>query len=371
MFGIVKWMACVCLSVAVPGLLQSAGIAQIISYKVSTEDVYIGRYTTNERIREVVANPSKFKHFSYAISIPSKTFNEHYEFFLQNEAALLSLRVVYATNDDVQKLTDLQHLRSLSLLGCTAHDFRPLTKLKKLSGLELANPRLRQFREERLFEQLTNLRTLTLYSVSSLQEAVELPGLRPAASFEEQGLFQLIIHAPQWNPRTRITWPRTLDSLKEFYVRGGRVSVEYDQAQRASISVSRYADDDPAICSDLLRDVIEKSGFYDRRHVTLADVRSRFERANPRLGWQPIVTHDKTDISPLEAFPGVTFLELQGDFYGFDSLKDMRLDQLYFHMDSPTPSAEALEALSEHPTLRKVRQNIESATDKILWERRT
>ncbi len=48
----------------------------------------------------------------------------------------------------------------------------------------------------------------------------------------------------------------------------------------------------------------------------------------------------------------------------------MRLDKVYFDMYSPTPSAEAIEALSEHPTLRKVRKNIESATEKILWERR-
>jgi hypothetical protein len=62
-------------------------------------------------------------------------------------------------------------------------------------------------------------------------------------------------------------------------------------------------------------------------------------------------------------------LNLEGDFYGFESLRDAPLESIYYVMDSPAPSDQTVEVLSKHPTLRSVRKNIESATDEVIWER--
>ncbi len=161
---------------------------------------------------------------------------------------------------------------------------------------------------------------------------------------------------------------REAQKAAELRVLTDRIWFAYLQGQRAEIIISRSAQDDPTLGSTLLKDLIENSGFYDGRQVDEVDLTSRFERPGKPFH-QPIVTHDKTDISPLRAFPELKFLELLGDFYGFESLRDAPLQWIYYVERSPRPSDETVNVLSKHPTLQRVSRNIESATIEVIWER--
>lgn len=78
------------------------------------------------------------------------------------------------------------------------------------------------------------------------------------------------------------------------------------------------------------------------------------------------MTYDKTDLSPLRAFTELTQMDLEGDFCGFENLRDAPLEWIYYVEKSPAPSDQTVELLSKHPTLQRVVKNIESATDEVL-----
>lgn len=353
--------------------MASAVFAQSNTYTVRTvvpqtmwtETYRSGPYTNDEQIRDVITNPAKYLRHSCPIRISSKTFNEYYEFFKQNEKDIRSLLVLGATNDDLEKLSTLDSLLSLDLPVCEADDFRPLARLNKLIVLYISNPNLQQFRQEELLGQLEALRGLTLYNVADLQAALELPGLDPAASLEQKGLMRLTIQSPQLNPCIRVNWPEKLEPLHEFSVVGERIFFSYVHGRRANIIIGRYRSDARTICTTLLRDVIEKSGFYDRRKVIDVDLESRYVVPDGSYA----VEYDLTDISPLKAFSDLKYLTLTGDFYGFEHLTNVPLQSIYITEMSPFPSQQALEAMSKHPTLKKVTKVIESATEKVLWQR--
>jgi hypothetical protein len=214
---------------------------------------------------------------------------------------------------------------------------------------------------------MKQLAELTLYNVADLQKALELPGLDPRSSPRtNDGLFTLIIQAPQWNPRSSLKWPRRLERLPEFCILADRIRFSYLQQQRAEIIVGRYRTDEPAICSSRLRDVVSSSGFYDNRPVVSVDLTCCYVS---RDDWQLRRTYDRTDIAHLKSFRDLKYLTLEGSFYGYESLKDVPLEWVYFTERSPFPSEQAVRILSEHPTLRRVTKNIYSATDKVLFER--
>ena len=337
----------------------------VVPQTMWTETYPKGPYTKDEQIRDVITNPAKYRRQSCRIRIPSTTFNEYFEFFKQNKANVRSLLVLGATNDDLQKLSSLDSLASLDLPVCEADDFRPLAKLHKLVVLYISNPNLTQFRQEKLLGQLDALRWLTLYNVADLQAALELPGLDPAASLQEKGLIRLTVQSPQWDPRTRISWPEKLEPLHEFSVVGERIRFSYVQGQQANIIIGRYGSDGRTICSTMLRDVMERSGFYNRRRVIDVDLRSRYIVPDSMYA----VEYDPTDISPLREFSDLKYLTLTGDFYGFEHLKDVPLEWVHITEMSPFPSEQAIEAMSKHPTLKTVTKVIESATEKVLWRR--
>jgi hypothetical protein len=328
-----------------------------------TESYRDGPLSTDKEIRREIRSPSRSS--TPRISISSEDFNEHYGFLEQNKTAVVTLRVVGATNEDIQKLSKLDSLWLLELPGCRATDFSPLVKLKKLYGLNLSNPNLQQFREERLLGKFKSLGQLTLYNVADLQAAVNLPGLKPVGSQEAKGIHSLTIQAPHWNPATRIAWPDNLRSVERLSVLGDRVRIGCDKWQLANIYLGRFATDDPSICSTRLRDVIEESGFYDGRQVEQLDLTSE----HVALERDHAVEFDPTDIAPLKSLTGLKSLTLKGKFYGFARLKGVPLEYVHFLESSPSPSPEAVEVLSKHPTLKEVKETIESATEEILWKR--
>jgi hypothetical protein len=363
---------------AVTAWLPVSGLAQedtwsggMIYPQSMWSETYRAPYTSDAEIRDRVSSPSEPRRYSPAISIPAKTFNEYYEFLKRNKGNVFFLRILGATNDDIERLSNLDSLICLALPVCKADNFRPLTELKNLQELRVANPNLEQFKKERLLGQMESLSDLTLYNVADLRAALDLPGLEPCLSPEDpqaKGIFTLRVYAPSWNPRHRIQWPEKAKKLPNLCLLTDRIWFAYLQGQRAEIIMSRSAQDDPALASRLLKDLIEKSGFYDGRQVDEVDLTSQFKRWGKPFH-QPIVTHDKTDLSPLRAFSELKYLNLEGDFYGFENLRNAPLQRVYYNMYSPTPSAQAVEVLSKHPTLLKVEKNIESATYEVMWER--
>jgi hypothetical protein len=317
------------------------------------------------KLQFVVSNPSKYRFHTFPIRIPSPIFNDYYELFRKNAANVRSLMVLGADNDDIQKLSTLHSLDSLALPLCRADNFGPLTELKRLLDLRIANPNLEQFREDELLRNFVSLRSLTLYHVVDLRAALELPGLEAAVSPRERGLKSVVLEAAEWNPKTRIDWPEKLELLRELSVLGERFRLSYGPGQGAGIIVGRHEGDAPVVCSILLKDIVKRSGFYERRKVIQLDVTSRHIVADSQYA----VVHDKTDISPLQAFPNLRYLTLEGDFYGFEELVAVPLESVYFTEMSPPPSSREVEAMSRHPTLRRVTKVIESATERVLYER--
>lgn len=260
---------------------------------------------------KTIPNPS--------VSVPGSISRQrYYDFFEQNKEEVFRLLVLGATNDDLERLSNLDSLIRLSLPVCKVDDFRPLTRLKSLRDLGVANPNLDQFKEERLLAQMPSLSELTLYNVADLQAALDLPRLEPRLPPEAprgKGLVTLRVHCAGWNPRDRIPWPEKLERLPNLCVLTDRIWFAYLQGRRAEVIMSRSAEDDPSLGGTLLKDLIEKSGF-------------------------------------------------------FENLRDAPLEWIYYVEKSPAPSDQTVELLSKHPTLQRVVKNIESATNEVLWERK-
>lgn len=367
-YAFVRW--CVTMVVLMPTTVFAQkdlySVRTVVPSLMWTETYRAGPYSTDEQIREAVTNPSKYKQYTFPIRIPSTTFNKYIGFFKQNKANVSALLVLGATNGDIRELAALDSLVSLDLPVCKAVDFQPLGELERLVLLRVANPNLKQLEERKILCEMNSLRRLTLYNVADLQAAVELPGLDPALSPEDQGLTGLALHSSEWNPTNRIEWPRSLSGLQQFSVHGERFGMAYvSNHQYAMIDLGRHKVDDLATCSTILRDLIEKSGFFDHRKVTNFYLTSRYVVMESLYA----VEYDPTDISPLRAFSDLRHLILTGDCYGFEHLKDVPLESIDFPEASPFPSKQAVEAMSKHPTLKTVTKTIESATEKVLWRR--
>ncbi len=201
------------------GLAQEDTSSGTLPCTIMWTETRVGPYSTDAVIRERGSSPSKPRRIVPAISIPAKTFNEYYELFERNKGNVYSLRILGATNDDIERLSNLDSITRLTLPVCKADDFRPLTKLKNLRELRVANPNLEQFRRERLLVQMESLSDLTLYNVSDLQAALDLPGLEPRLSLQDpqgRGLFNLRVHVSDWPPHRKIEWPEKLRKLPNF-----------------------------------------------------------------------------------------------------------------------------------------------------------
>jgi hypothetical protein len=315
-----------------------------------TETYRSGPYSTEAEIQEELESPSRFPSSSPKISILSASIDQYIDLFEEHKENVASLRVVGASNEDVVRLSEFDSLVCLALPMCEADDFRPLTKLNKLRRLSLANPNLEQFRDERLLDEMESLRSLTLYNVSNLQETLDLPGLVSSRSFDERGLFSLVIQTSQWHPVSRIAWPQNLESLQEFSVVSERARFAYVQQQRAEIIICGDEDNPDLQCRNILRDIIGSSGFYDDREVISLDMISR----SGISGADGTFSYESTNISPLQVFSHLEYLTLEGDFCGYESLSHVPLVSIRYVEGSPRPSDESIENLERHPTLDRI-----------------